>query len=782
MRAARIVLAAICALFLSVTAVVAFDPSQLDESERTLQKLRADLAQTNQKLFDPVLTDDELADFKASLEQIRTAAAENSAGFLAPLEDVTKQISSLGPPPGEGQAEDKAVAQARVDLGKSREALQSLKAQFDVVTVEAEQASGRVSALQREQFYERVFVRTHSIFSPTLWYNTWVGFGVMVSSLALLFKNWWEYVSVNAHPLGLLLIPVFILSVAIAYRLGDRWGRDFLHHYVRHTETIDDLARLWIVVRAMVVTVVGLVAIIVPIHLALEALGYLTPRMYMVWSALVTTIFLVLVHNVTARSIASPRFPELRIINLDNTSAVRFVVMVTLIAFVAVTSTQSGLVAEGIYLGIDYTIGQSAAAALVLLILMAITVHFLRNQGGLPNPSGRRMFFSWADKLTPLVWILIAVGFAALILGYLSLASYIAHQMVRTSMALTALFVLYYFLDAAVASVFDPESSVGTFIRQFTGFGERAIERIGLVCRTAVDLIFLVGGIPILVVIWTLTWVDFAALYNTFALGIQVGNLRVSPGIVLSVLLIFIGGVIATKIFNTWLHRRILSETRIDKGVQDSILKGASYTGYILAAGFALTAGGLNFSNLAIMAGALGVGIGFGLQAIVNNFVSGLIILAERPIRVGDWVALPDGEGVVRRINVRSTEIETFDACTIIIPNLSLVTGPVRNWTHSDNVGRVAVNVTVETGSDPEVVRTLLLEAARSCSRVLTAPSASVLLTQIGLNGLDFSLRVFVADIMDGSDVASELRFMVLRSFAENGVNIAQPVGLIMPK
>jgi small-conductance mechanosensitive channel len=340
------------------------------------------------------------------------------------------------------------------------------------------------------------------------------------------------------------------------------------------------------------------------------------------------------------------------------------------------------------------------------------------------------------------------------------------------------LFIFYYFADGLVGAVFDPQSTVGGFIRQSTGFSERAIERVGLMVRTGIDLVFLVAGIPLLVIIWTLTWVDFGSLFNTLALGVQVGNLRISPATVLTVLAILVFGIVTTKLFNRWLDRRILSETHIDKGVQDSILKGASYSGYILAAGFALTAGGLNFSNLAIIAGALGVGIGFGLQAIVNNFVSGLIILAERPIRVGDWVALPDGEGVVRRINVRSTEIETFDACTIIIPNLSLVTGPVRNWTHSDNIGRVVVSLTVEVGSDAELVQKLLVEAARSHPRVLTAPAASVLLTELGLNGLEFSLRVFVSDIMDGSQIASELRFAILRSFGENGVNISQPVGL----
>jgi small-conductance mechanosensitive channel len=200
-----------------------------------------------------------------------------------------------------------------------------------------------------------------------------------------------------------------------------------------------------------------------------------------------------------------------------------------------------------------------------------------------------------------------------------------------------------------------------------------------------------------------------------------------------------------------------------------------------LAGIFALTAAGLDFSNLALIAGALGLGIGLGLQSIVNNFVSGLIILAERPIRVGDWVALPVGEGVVRRINVRSTEIETFDSCSIILPNSMLVAEPVRNWTHNDSMGRFLVAVSVDYRSDAEQVRGILLGAAREHPKVLTHPEPSVVLARFGASGLDFELRAFVADIFESGSVASDIRFSLLGLFREKGITIAHPVALMQP-
>ena len=195
--------------------------------------------------------------------------------------------------------------------------------------------------------------------------------------------------------------------------------------------------------------------------------------------------------------------------------------------------------------------------------------------------------------------------------------------------------------------------------------------------------------------------------------------------------------------------------------------------------GFALTAAGLDFSNLAIIAGALGVGIGFGLQSIVNNFISGLILLAERPIRVGDWVVLDSGQGIVKRINVRATEIETFDSCSIIVPNLMLITGVVKNWTHSDTLGQFLVAVTVDLGSDLEIVRKLLIDTAREHPKVMTYPEPSVTLARFGPGGIDFELRGSVADVLNASNVASDIRFALLTQFREKAIIIPPPLALM---
>lgn len=780
--AARLLLSALLALYFAVSAGFALDRAIIGESDRALQTLRVDLEASTELLRRPNLSDQDLANLKIALEKTRTAAADRSIRLLPPLNEVSQQLNSLGAAPAAGQKEDEAVAQSRADLTATRDKLQSLKAQFDVVTVGAEQASKSVSNLQREQFFSRIFDRTRSILNPQLWYDLIAGFGVLFAGIGLMLRNWWVEVSQTAQPIGLLMIPVIVLLCGVIFRFLNRFFARWLTGYSRTGQPLDNMTRLWIILRALLVTFAALAILFFPIRLSLEMSGYFsdaTPRMVMLWDALRDAVSFTIFYYVLGRRIAAPARPEIRIVNLDDSAARHFTVLVGLTAFVAAFSRQLSQLSGGMFLGINYTQGQSALGALSLLILVSIILLLLRSQAGLPDEDKRRFYYGWAAKLVPLIWALVFTGFAALLFGYLALADYIAHQIVRTAMVVTLVFLIYHLLDAMVQASFDPQSHFGTFLRRITGLGERAIERLGLIFRTVVDLVLVIGGIPLLLLLWTLNWVDLRGLVNTLALGITIGDVTILPGTLIIMLAILIAGIIATKLFNSWLDRRILSDTRIKKGVQDSIITGSSYVGYFLAGVFALTAAGVDFSSLALVAGALGLGIGLGLQSIINNFVSGIILLAERPIRVGDWVSLPEGEGIVRRINVRSTEIETFDSCSIILPNSALVTEPVKNWTHNDDMGRFSIDVVVDYDTDPEVMKKLLLETTRAHPKVLSHPTPSVLLTSFGKNGLEFVVRAFVADVLLGAQVASDIRFSLLSQFRDKGITIAQAVPVV---
>src|SRR5215813_3498154 len=216
-----------------------------------------------------------------------------------------------------------------------------------------------------------------------------------------------------------------------------------------------------------------------------------------------------------------------------------------------------------------------------------------------------------------------------------------------------------------------------------------------------------------------------------------------------------------------------MPRTGIDPSLQQSVATLIGYALLTAAIAFALGRLGIEAQQITVVAGALSVGIGFGLQPVVSNFVSGIILLAERPIRVGDWVVVKNEEGIVRRISVRATEIETFDRASVIIPNSEFITGAVKNLTHSDTMGRVTVKLRVTFDSDFEAVRDILVACAGEHPQVLQTPPPRVYLIAFGDIGLELELRFIVVNVNFSLTVKSDIQLAILERLRAAGVRIA---------
>ena len=274
----------------------------------------------------------------------------------------------------------------------------------------------------------------------------------------------------------------------------------------------------------------------------------------------------------------------------------------------------------------------------------------------------------------------------------------------------------------------------------------------------------------LLLFLWSLDRKDLVIFLSDSFQEVRFGKLVISPAGILEGLLAFLLLMAFTRFVQGLLERKIFPKTRLDFGLQHSIRSGLGYLGFALAAMLSISVMGFDLSNLAIIAGALSVGIGFGLQNIVNNFISGLILLVERPIKAGDWVVVGDHQGIVRKISVRATEITTFDRTTVFIPNSSLISGSVQNKTHPDRVGRIILPLVVDSGQDPSAIEQLVIEIARSLPEIRKSPAPCLSVTGFGDASLRFELIVFVHEVENVREVTSVLYRKLIAAFKAHGI------------
>ena len=357
--------------------------------------------------------------------------------------------------------------------------------------------------------------------------------------------------------------------------------------------------------------------------------------------------------------------------------------------------------------------------------------------------------------------------FGISLFGYPGLSAFILNRYIATAVILGLFFIVHRLISELLKRIF----LMSFWVKSFK-LRRKLLAKIDFGLSLVLTPLLALFFIFILLNLWGLSGDVILHAVKKLLFGFDVGGVRISLIAIILGIAVFFGSLALVKVVKNNLTNNVFAKLDIDDGIKHSLSSGVSFVGFIIATLLAIIVMGGNLTSLAVIAGALSVGIGFGLQNIVNNFVSGIIILFERPFKVGDWVVFNGEEGQIKQINIRSTELETFKKTSVIIPNATLISSALTNLTHGNNWTRQSITVGVAYGTDVNRVSEILLECARANKKVLKTPAPYVLFQNFGASALEFELRCYSSNIWAGWVIPSELRYEINRRFIEEGIEI----------
>ncbi len=733
---------------------------RLDQDKQGLERIATALRRAE-------LDDRALADLRAQTAPI-AADLQGVIAEIAPKLDALKtRLDQLGPKPDDkAPPESAAVTKERADQQKLFDDRQELIKRAKLLAVQTDQTAASVAARRRALFTTALFQSSASIASPSLWLDVAREAPENAASLAAVFAAAGANALGRLGAAGLSMLAALCAALAAAWALlakvADRViARDAAGQ--KPSEWQKARAALW---TCLVVTALP-VAAIWSLVAALRWFNLFDSNLAPLALAVSHGVIRVALAGGLASAILAPRRPLWRLIDAPEPLARRLTRLAILAAFIMAAGKILAACNEIYDASLSFSAASRGAVALLVALVLARGLYGL---AGEDEDSEQRSVSAWQAPARFAIWAALVGVIGAALLGYVALAAFIVDQIAWDALVFGLLFLAVKLARSGVETAFRPGSTLSRSLMSSLGLRHESLQQLGALLDGG--LYVALCGVAILLVLapWGLQSDDLLGSARSAFFGLEIGGVTISLSSLVLALAFFALGYALTHGFQGWLENSYLPLTSLDTGLRASIGASVGYIGVLLSLGLAVGFIGINLEKLALIAGALSVGVGLGLQSVVNNFVSGLILLWERTIRVGDWVVVGEEQGLVRRINVRATEIETFDRATMIVPNANMVGGIVKNWVRGDRSARIKIPFFISSAVDPEQARALLIEAAKAHDLVVGIPAPTVMFTSFANGALNFELVCFVEDVETAGRVKSDLLFAVFKLFKDAGI------------
>jgi small-conductance mechanosensitive channel len=736
-----------------------FDRSAWAQSseEPSIEDIKKSLDEIESAVDSEDITSETLAGFRDKLNSA-TDILRKKIDWLEPrAREAEDRLKELGPAPAkDAPAESAEIASQREELTAQFNDVDGELKQARVLTVRTDQLGDRVAQKRHALYANELFARSASILDPSFWSEVYRALPIELRSIEALLDTWSEH---HTRPRWAAAALIIIVIIALAVVLT-RWWLPRLIGEPSNTRSAKAWAALWVFAWFAIRTpLAGFAAL-----LALTTFGLLTVRLEQIGQGLVAGMAAAAFGHGVARGLLAPEHPQRRLVQEDDETARCFFNHLVWASRALGVLIVLQVIHKTLFAPLVITV---ATNALFAAATAAFLVHLVLRLGSIKKNRGDALIAaSWAHPLGLLMAVLIAV---ALVAGYAGVAAFISLRVIVAAAVFGALFLLLVITQTLFASI-NEQTAKGQMLAENLGINPRTLGLSGALLSALIRVLLIVASFLLIIGPWEVSTADLFDTVRNIPFGFKIGEIRVSFQTILAAIVILVLLLVVVRLMQRWLERELLPRTGLEPSLQLSIVTIFGYVGAITAITLALSGLGFDLQKIALIAGALSVGIGFGLQSIVSNFVSGLILLTERPIRVGDSIVVKGEEGWVRRVRVRATEIETFDRASVIIPNSEFITGVVKNWTRANRLGRIVVKVGVGYESDPVQVRDILTDIANAHPQVVQTPPPAAYLVAFGETALEFELRCVVAEVEKGLSVRSDLHYAIIQKFREAAI------------